>query len=321
MPNKRPHISVVTPVYGCAKALPELYERLVKTLTSITENFDIIMVDDHSPDDAWSVILQLAAKDPRVKGIKLSRNFGQHKAITAGLDYADGEWVVVMDCDLQDVPEEIVKLYHKVKEGYEIVFARRIERKDSFLKRISSSFFHKFFHFISGMDTNSDSANFSIISHKAIKYLRSIREQNRSYPSFTAWIGFKKAKIDTEHARRAYGKSAYSFKKSLILAGNVIISHSNKPLRLSVQLGFTMTFLSLFYAIWLVIKYFVYGVPVEGWTSVMVSIYLIGGLLFANMGILGLYIGKIFNETKNRPIYIVEETTFNNNPKKECAKI
>ncbi len=310
MASKRPHISVVTPVYGCARALPELYERLVKTLSTITENFDIIMVNDHSPDEAWNVILQLAAKDPRVKGIKLSRNFGQHRAITAGLDYAEGEWVVVMDCDLQDQPEEILKLYNKAQEGYDAVFGRRVERKDGFFKKFTSKLYNRFFQFISGMETDTATANFSIISHKVVKYLRQIREQNRSYPSFTNWLGFRRINIDIEHAPRPHGESSYSFRKLVSLAIDSIVAHSNKPLRLSIEFGFIMTFLSLLYALWLVIRYLIYDVPVQGWTSVMVSIYLIGGLLFANMGVLGLYIGKVFNETKKRPLYVVSETTF-----------
>jgi len=311
MPNReRPHISVVTPVYGCARALPELYERLVKTLTQITENFDIIMVNDQSPDEAWSVILQLSIKDPRVKGINLSRNFGQHRAITAGLDYADGEWVVVMDCDLQDQPEEIIKLYNKAQEGYDVVFGRRVERKDTFFKKITSKMYNRTLEFLSGMAHDESTANFSIISKNVVKYFRRMREQNRGYAPFVTWLGFRRADIDIEHAPRAYGRSSYSFRKLVTLAVDTIVAHSNKPLRLSIEFGFLMTFLSILYAIWLIIKYFIYGVPVQGWTSVMVSIYFIGGLLFANLGILGLYIGKIFNETKNRPLYVVSETTF-----------
>ncbi len=307
---KRPYISVVTPVYGCGRALPELYKRLVKTLTPITENFDIIMINDQSPDEAWNIISQLANKDPRVKGINLSRNFGQHRAITAGLDYADGEWVVVMDCDLQDQPEEIVKLYNKAQEGYDVVFGRRVERKDTFFKKLSSKLFNKVFTFISGMKTDSAIANFSIVSHKVIENFRKMKEQNRGYAPFVSWLGFKRAEIDIAHAPRAYGKSSYSLRKLVSFAVDSIVAHSNKPLRLSIEVGFLMTFLSILYAIWLIIKYFIYGVPVQGWTSVMVSIYFIGGLLFANLGILGLYIGKIFNETKNRPLYVVSETTF-----------
>ena len=311
MPEKRPHISVVTPVYGCARALPELYERLVATLTPITENFEIIMVNDQSPDEAWEVIMQLAVRDPRVRGINLSRNFGQHKAITAGLDYAEGEWVVVMDCDLQDQPEEIRKLYDKAQEGYDVVFGRRANRKDSFFKKLSSKLYNTAFEFISGMKTDESTANFSIISQKVVHYFRKMREQNRGYAPFVTWLGFRRADIDIEHAPRAYGKSSYSLRKLITLAVDSIVAHSNKPLRLSIEFGFLMTILSLLYALWLVYRYFAYGIPVPGWTSVMVSIYLIGGLLFANMGILGLYIGKIFNETKHRPLYVVSDTTFN----------
>ncbi|MCF6200900.1 MAG: glycosyltransferase family 2 protein [Hydrogenimonas sp.] len=317
MQNRRPHISVVTPVYGCARALPELYERLVETLSQITKNFEIIMVNDQSPDEAWKIIIQLAAKDPRVKGINLSRNFGQHRAITAGLDFADGEWVVVMDCDLQDQPEEIIKLYNKAQEGYDVVFGRRAERKDSFLKKLSSKLFYTLFKFISGMEADGSTANFSIISHKVVNAFRNMREQNRGYAPFIFWLGFKRANIDIEHAQRPHGKSSYSLRKLIALAVDSIVAHSNKPLRLSIEFGFLMTFLSLAYALWLVIRYFAFGVPVAGWTSVMVSIYLIGGLLFANMGILGLYIGKVFNETKNRPIYVVSETTFEKKSEQE----
>ncbi|HRS18823.1 MAG TPA: glycosyltransferase family 2 protein [Bacteroidales bacterium] len=145
------HISVVTPVYGCKTCLVELYLRLKTTLEQITQDFEIIMVNDASPDGAWETIVELAARDQRVKGINLSRNFGQHYAITAGLDHAQGEWVVVMDCDLQDQPEEIVKLYAKAQEGWDIVFARRTQRQDSFTKRLFSKIFHRVFSYLSGI--------------------------------------------------------------------------------------------------------------------------------------------------------------------------
>ena len=308
--NERPHISIVTPVYGCARALPELYERLVKTLTPITENFDIIMVNDASPDDAWDVIVRLAAKDPRVKGINLSRNFGQYRAVTAGLDYAEGEWVVVMDCDLQDQPEEIVKLYNKALEGYDVVFGRRVERKDTFLKRLSSKIYNKVLEFLSGMEFDESTSNFSILSRKVVKNLRKMREQSRSHNPFVTWLGFKRANIDIEHSSRIYGHTSYSFSKLVSLAIEIITAHSNKPLQISIILGFSITLFSVLYTIWLVMNYFIYGIDVPGWTSVMVSIYFVGGLISANLGILGLYIGKIFDETKNRPLYVISDMTF-----------
>lgn len=304
------HISVVTPVYGCSTSLEKLYARLVTTLTQITENFEIIMVNDASPDNAWENIKELAQKDSRIKGINFSRNFGQHRAITAGLDHANGDWVVVMDCDLQDKPEEIAKLYNKVQEGYDIVFGKRIQRKDSYFKQLGSKLFYKVYDYFTESKIDNTVANFSIVSSKVIRKLKTLREQNRSYPLFVNWVGFKRTNINVEHAKREEGKSSYTLKKLIDLAIDSIVSQSNKPLRLSIKFGFILSVLSLLYAMFLIIRYFIQGTPVEGWTSVMVSIYFIGGLLFANMGMLGLYIGKIFDEAKNRPLYIIEETTF-----------
>lgn len=303
-------ISVITPVYGCCGTLFSLYARLEKTLTSITNNFEIIMINDASPDNSWDIIKELSKNDPRVKGVNLSRNFGQHYAITAGLDYACGDWVVVMDCDLQDQPEEIVKLYNKAQEGYDIVFGRRYNRNDNFFKKLGSKIFYKIYDYFTESKIDNTVANFSLISIKVAKELRKLKEHNRSYPLFVNWLGFKRTNVDIEHASREEGKSSYTFKKLVNLAIDSIVSQSNKPLRLSIQFGFLLSFLSIFYALWLIIRYFLFQIPVEGWTSVMVSIYFIGGLLFANMGFLGLYIGKIFDETKNRPLYVVQETTF-----------
>ncbi len=304
-------ISVVTPIYGCCSNLDLLYRELKEVLTSISKDFEIIMVNDASPDKAWDKIVFLSEKDSRVKGINLARNFGQHYAISAGLDFASGDWVVVMDCDMQDQPKEIIKLYNKAIEGYDVVFGRRAIRKDNFIKKMGSKLFYKIYSYFTDINIDSSIANFSIISSKVVKEFRKIKEQNRSYPLFINWLGFKnRANIDIEHAKREDGKSSYTFKKLINLAVDSIVSHSNKPLRLSIKFGFILSTLSIFYALWLVIGYFLYGVPVAGWTSVMVSIYFISGLLFANMGILGLYIGKIFNEVKDRPLYIIQNKTF-----------
>ena len=307
---KKIHISIVTPIYGCCQSLNKLYERLNKSLSTITNDFEVIMINDSSPDNAWETIKELSKKDNRVKGINLSRNFGQHKAITAGLDYAKGDWIVVMDCDLQDQPEEIIKLYNKAIEGYDIVFGRRMERKDTFFKKLSSKLFYKVYDYFTDSKIDNTIANFSIISKKVLNTLKKMREQNRTYPLFVNWIGFKRTEINIEHSSRDEGKSSYTFSKLINLAIDSIVSQSNKPLKLSIKFGFILSFLSLIYACLLVLRYFIFSIPVEGWTSVMVSIYFIGGLLFANMGILGLYVGKIFDETKNRPIYIISEITF-----------
>ena len=311
------NISVVTPVYGCSQSLQQLYERLRDTLSTITEEFEIIMVNDASPDNAWEVIKELSQKDDRVKGINLSRNFGQHKAISAGLDYAQGEWTVVMDCDLQDQPEDIIKLYNKAVEGYDIVFGRRFERKDSFYKKFSSRMFYMVNDYFTENKLDSTIANYSIISRKALDSVLRMKEQNRVYSLFANWVGFKKTEIDIEHAKRPEGKSSYTLYKMINLAIDSIVSQSNKPLRLAIKFGFLLSLFSFLYGAWLIIRYYAFSIEAEGWTSVMVSIYFIGGLMFANMGMLGLYIGKIFDETKDRPIYLVQETTFDNKNKKE----
>lgn len=308
----KPHISVVTPVYGCGGCLGQLHARLEATLTTISSDYEIIMVNDGSPDDSWETIKTLVRKDNRVKGVNLSRNYGQHQAITAGLDFARGDWVVVMDCDLQDQPEEIVKLYNEALGGADIVFGRRNRRKDPLLKRLGSKLFYKIYDYFTESRIDNTVANFSIISSKAVAKLRLLREQNRSYPLFVNWIGFTRADVDIDHAPRNEGKSSYTLQKLVNLAIDSIISQSNKPLRLSIKFGFILSFVSLMYACWLIIRYLLYSVPVAGWTSVMVSIYFIGGLIFANMGVLGLYIGKTFDEAKKRPLYIVQETTFDN---------
>jgi dolichol-phosphate mannosyltransferase len=308
------HISVVTPVYGCCESLEQLYERLKNTLSKITDNFEIIMVNDASPDNSWSVIKALAKQDARVKGINFSRNFGQHYAIAAGLQQTQGAWTVVMDCDLQDQPEEILKLYEKAQEGYDAVVGRREERQDGFIKRLGSKLFYKIFDYLTDQKNDATVANFGIYSEQVIQNLLKLHEQNRFFPFFVNWVGFNRIEINIEHAARIQGETSYSFSKLLNLAIDTIVSYSNKPLRLSIKAGFLIAIFSMIYTVWLIFKYFVYGVPVEGWTSVMVSTFFMGGLIIANLGVAGLYIGKVFDETKNRPLFIIKDTVncFNN---------
>ncbi|HCU01673.1 MAG: hypothetical protein UR66_C0017G0002 [Candidatus Moranbacteria bacterium GW2011_GWE1_35_17] len=306
--SEKKFISVVTPVYKCEKCIDALCARLKSVIEKITDNFEIILVNDASPDNAWDVIMKNSKNDPRIKGINLSRNFGQHYAITAGIDSAEGDWVVVMDCDLQDKPEEISKLYNKAIEGeFDIVFGRRIMRKDGFLKRMASRFFYKVFEYLSGIKFDYTVANFSISKRLVIESFKDLREQNRSFPYFINWLGFNRGYVDIDHGKRDNGESAYTIKKLLKFALDNIIAYSNKPLILSIWVGLFFSFLSIAYVLYLILRYISYGVVIEGWTSVIVSIWFIGGLIFANLGVIGLYIGKIFNETKNRPLYIIKE--------------
>jgi dolichol-phosphate mannosyltransferase len=302
------HISVVIPVYGCKTALYELYFRLKQTLETITDSFEILMVNDSSPDGAWITIVEIAKKDIRVKGINLSRNFGQHYAISAGLNNASGDWCVVMDCDLQDQPEEIPKMYKKAQDGYDVVFGLRYDRKDSFLKKLSSKLFLKVYNlFVDIKIADSKGSNFSIISSKVLKAYNSLNEQYRTYGLIIRWLGFKTTSINIEHSKRKDGKSSYTFRKSVSHAINSIVSQSNKPLIISIQVGFLLAILSFIIGLYLIINHLFFKVTYPGWTSTIVSIYFVAGLVLSNLGLLGLYIGKIFDETKNRPSYIISD--------------
>lgn len=285
----------------------ELVRRNVESVSTITDDYEIILVNDASPDNSWEEILKQCASNPKVKGINLSRNFGQHYAITAGLHYAKGDWVVVMDCDLQDRPEEIPNLYRKAMEGYDIVYARRVVRKDGFLKKQSSKWFYKVFNWLSGMQTDSSVANFGIYRHCVIDEFNKMPEKTRFFPSLVKYLGFKDAAIDVEHAGRAEGESSYNLNKLLKLSFDVIVSNSNKPLRISVGLGFVMAMFSFLLALYNLIAKWVGIIKVDGYTTTVFSIWFVGGLLLFVIGILGLYIGKIFDQVKGRQLFIVKE--------------
>ncbi|API93333.1 glycosyl transferase [Virgibacillus pantothenticus] len=302
-------ISIVIPVYGCARNLEELCQRIIETIHTIAAKYEIILVNDASPDLAWETIVTLNLTNHCIKGINLARNFGQHHAITAGLDYANGDWVVVMDCDLQDKPEEIIRLFQKSQEGYAVVFGKRVTRQDHWWKKKTSQIFYRVYDYFTGTTSDHTIANFCIISKKVVHGFRQMREQHRFFPLFLQWMGYPTASIAIDHDARKQGKSSYSLKKLITLATDTIIAQSNKPLRLSIQFGFLISSASFIYGLYLFIRYFFLEQPVAGWTSVMVSIYFIGGLIFFNFGILGLYIGKVFNEIKGRPLYLIRETT------------
>lgn len=300
-------ISVISPVYGCRESIQELYEKVTATLQKICNSYEIIFVNDNCPQNSWEVISAIAKNDKNVKAIKLSRNFGQHYAITAGIDYCSGNYVVVMDCDLQDKPQEIEKLYKKAIEGYDIVYGRRVERQDSFFKSFSSKLFHKTLEYFTESEHDHTIGNFGIYSKKVINALKNLKEKSRDFLLLVKIVGFKKTEIDVEHDARAYGNSSYNLSKMINLAVDSIVSHSNKPLKLIIQLGLMVSMLSFFVAVGLVVAHFTYGFSVEGWTSLMVSMFFLFGLLFGILGVIGLYIGKIFDQVKNRPLYIVDE--------------
>jgi dolichol-phosphate mannosyltransferase len=309
-----PHLSIVTPVYKAENCLDELYRRLVESLEPLTRDFEIIMVEDCGGDRSWEIVKRLSAADSRVKGLQFSRNFGQHYGITAGLDVAEGDWVVVMDCDLQDRPEEIPALYAKAQEGYDVVLARRGGRTDGTLKRFSSWCFYRLLSWLADTEYDSAAGNFRIISRKVVLACRQMREQLRFFSGLVNWMGFPTVSIEVSHAERHNGRSTYTFGKLWKLAVDTIIAYSDKPLRLAVGFGFIMSIFSFVAGLSILLRSAVHGSSVVGWPSLFVSVYFIGGITISILGVLGIYLGKTFDEAKKRPLYIVMNTTFDHAP-------
>jgi dolichol-phosphate mannosyltransferase len=308
------HISVVIPVYRAESCLDELYRRLKAALETVTRDFEIILVEDCGGDRSWPLIADLARRDARVKGIQFSRNFGQHCGITAGLDHCDGDWVVVMDCDLQDRPEEIPRLYAKAREGHEIVVARRGRRSDPLFKRLSSSLYYRVFSWLADMEYDPQAGNYRILSRKVITNYRNMRERSRFFGSLINWMGFPAASIDVQHDGRFNGNSTYTFTKLWQLGAETIIAYSDKPLRLAIRLGFFIALCAFLYGIYILLHAMFYGSSVTGWSSLIVSVYFIGGVIIAILGILGIYLGKTYDEAKQRPLYVINHTTFDERP-------
>lgn len=308
MADKKIQISVVSPVYNADKLVDTLVERINKSVSTITPDFEIILVDDFSPDNSWQKIKENCFKYPFVKGIKLSKNFGQQHALAAGMENSKGNWVVIMDCDLQDRPEEIPNLYNKALEGYDIVLASRVQRKDDIIKKLLSKYFYSLLGYLTGTKQDNTVANFAVLSRKVVNAIQSMGDYYRYFPTMVKWVGFRLATLRIEHADREDGKkSSYSYKKRLDLAINTILSFSDKPLRLAVKLGLSISLIAALYSIYAVILFFEGKVGVTGWTSLFISIWFFSGLIISVLGMVGLYLGKTFETVKKRPTYIIEE--------------
>jgi polyisoprenyl-phosphate glycosyltransferase len=301
-------LSIVVPVYRAAEIVDELIKKIKASVTAITEHdYEIILVEDGSTDNTWTVIENKCKVESNIVAIKLSRNFGQHHAITAGLDFCKGDWVVVMDCDLQDRPEEIPRLFQKAAEGFDIVFAKRNNRTDSFVKKVFSKFFFWIFSYLTGIKYDSTIANFGIYNAKVIDAIKSMKEPMRAFFPMTHWVGFSKTAIDVAHGERFSGESTYSFASLLKLASDIILSYSDKPLRIIIRVGFIISLFSFVAAMYTLIKYFNNQIVVSGYTSIFISIWFLGGLIIFILGVIGLYISRIFAGVKNRPFYIVDK--------------
>ncbi len=301
-------ISVVIPEYGCREAVFPLHARLSETLSKLCDDYEIIFVEDRDPQNSWEDISILSKRDPHVKGIRFTRNFGQERAITAGISHSKGDYVVVMDCDLQDRPEGIRELYELAKQGNDVVFARRKERHDTVLTKFLSGLFYRIYNILADDDYDPEVGNFSIASRRAVNSFLNMNETNRGYIMFLKWLGYPSVTIDITADERAAGESSYSFRKKVKYAMQEITSQSNKPLWLAIYIGTGFVFFAFLMIIWLIIKHFTDGAIPEGWASMMISIYLVGGLLLSSIGVHGIYVGNIYNEVRNRPLYVIDET-------------
>lgn len=307
MEINKPTISFVSPVYKTEKILNKLVSEIQKVMLEINHPYEIILVDDRSPDNSWEVMKLISSQVKEVKSIRLSKNFGQHPAIMAGLSLAKGEWIVVLDCDLQDKPKEVLKLYNKAKEGFDIVLAKRRKRQDNFLKKLSSYIFSQIYGYFTDTNYDNEVANFGIYHNKVIKSILEISDSIKFFPLFVKFVGYKSTSIIVEHGIREDGNSSYNYTKLISLAFNSIISFSNKPLKLFVKFGLLISFISFIFGLYNIYLALTNQIDVIGYSSIIVSIWFLSGIIITIIGVTGIYIGKIFDQTKKRPIFIIDE--------------
>jgi len=306
---KQTHISIVIPLLNEDGNIQVLYKALLPILEKISADYEIIFVDDGSKDNSFEIITEICQQNNRVLGISLSRNFGHQIALTAGMEHASGEVVVTLDADMQHPPEIIIDLYEKYKEGYDIVNTIRTETADSgVFKKITSHFFYKIINTLSDIHIEPSAADFRLMNRKTVNAFLQLKEKDRFTRGIISWMGFKQAQVEYTAPQRFSGKSKYSVFKMFRFAADGITSFSAKPLRVSFYAGLIVSFIGLLYAIFAVVEYFG-GKTTPGWTSTLVSILIIGGLQLISIGIIGEYLARVFNEAKNRPMYLVKQYT------------
>jgi glycosyltransferase involved in cell wall biosynthesis len=301
-------LSVVVTIYNAEKSLPEMTERLQKVCSQLTNDFEIIYVEDRSPDRSWQVLTQLAKENAKVKCLRFSRNFGQHTAISAGLHRAKGAFVVMMDGDLQDEPETILSLYSQIKKGEnQIIYVRRMDRKDSASKKISSRLFNFVFSKLSGINSDPSIGTFRIMTAKVVESFCRFPEVNKYIGGVFYWMNFHPGYLEAEHKERKYGKSNYTLIKMIRLATNGIVSFSNKPLTLSIYFGFFCALVSFLLGSFFLVRKIIFDISITGYSSIIVSIYFLSGIVLMVLGIIGKYIAMIYEQSRARPEYLVEE--------------
>jgi dolichol-phosphate mannosyltransferase len=307
--SQKDFISVIIPIYNEALNIPDLYQRVNSVMKEIQQNYELIFVNDYSKDQSLLLIKQLAETDPNIKYIDFSRNFGHQIAVSAGLEYSIGDFVAIIDADLQDPPELIAVMYHKIKQDFDVVYAKRRSRKDkNIIKKTAYKAFYKILSVISQVKIPLDTGDFRIITRNVADELISMPEQNKFLRGQIAWLGFNQTFIEYDRDVRAAGEPGYSYRKLFRLALDGIISFSNMPLRLAMISGFFVFFLSLILICYTLYSYFFKAFTPQGWASIMISVLFIGGTQLLTIGIIGEYIGRIQNDVRRRPLYVVKTT-------------
>ncbi len=308
-------ISVVVPAYNEEAGLALLYERLTAAASTWNEDYEIVVVDDGSRDATLRILTEFAERDSRVKVLSFTRNFGHQAAVTAGLIHATGDIVAVIDADLQDPPEELYRFLEKIKEGYDVVYAVRVKRKEGVLKRAAYFSYYRLLRYLANIDMPLDAGDFCVLSRRALDALNALPERNRFVRGLRTWIGYRQIGVSYERHARAAGVPKYTFRSLVNLALDGVINFSYKPLRILALTGIAVGVFALIAAVIFLVQYMtnatVYGYNprnAPGWTSLILAILSLSGLQLFGMGILGEYLGRLFEETKRRPPYLIAET-------------
>ena len=301
-------ISIVIPMYFEEEVAQECYNRITAVMNSNHYNYELVFVNDGSTDRTLEILEQLAMNDNRTKVISFARNFGHQIAVTAGIDYAKGDAIVIIDADLQDPPEVIPELVNKWLEGFDVVYAKRKKRKgETWFKLLTAKYFYKFLNYMSDIDIPKDTGDFRLIDRKVAAVFRKMTEKNRFVRGMFSWIGFSQTYIEYERDERFAGETKYPFKKMIKFASDGIIAFSSKPLKLVMTLGTASVLVSIIVLLYSILTR-LFGHEVQpGWASIMVAITFFSGIQLLGLGIVGQYIARIYDESKNRPIYIVKD--------------
>lgn len=306
---KRPTLSLVLPIFNEEEVLPELRVRLAEFLKAIDLDVEIVFVDDGSKDQSLKALREMAAEEPRYRVLSFSRNFGHQVAITAGIDYARGEAVVVMDADLQDPPEVVLEMVAKWREGYDVVYAKRRSRAgETWFKLVTARWFYRMFAAMIPIEVPLDTGDFRLMSRRVVVALRELREVHRFVRGMVSWVGFKQTAVLYDRAGRFAGETKYPLKKMLKFAIDGITSFSILPLRLATYAGGLIALGAVGVAIWAIVAHYVFQATVPGWTAVTVLVSLLAAVQLLMIGILGEYVGRIYEQVKQRPLYVLRET-------------